>query len=412
MKIPKISPVPLRYAFYLTGCACLVTVLSDFLLGEALDSSNCSLCALTFICLWMVIRAGWLHCRRKKLTYKKDLWSVLQSRLNSSCRLPKILLAFTHVYTQPIILLMLVVSAAGLVTGSVLSIALAFVLTGNYTAGERMYQLSPRPLWSSFGDTSLTAYLDDLPSVQWNKVLGKSDRKSSAIATVYGPRSAKMAQYYGLLAENFLERSLSPSSLNSIDHGKNDCEAALAYSRKRLEICLSEERWLECASALGLIGVCQIRQRDMAGARLSAERLVSYIEKAPPGRFHDRLMLGDLHYIAAQVDAPELYKRGSDKMFAQRRVNAIGRRHGFFDATSVAILALIFVLICLLQSFERSILAFSANRAWRKDLLATGIRSERLLLLDNLTTLSLYRGKVDEADQYSKLMLKVACEEC
>jgi hypothetical protein len=90
---------------------------------------------------------------------------------------------------------------------------------------------------------------------------------------------------------------------------------------------------------------------------------------------------------------------------------SVPKRKGELDATSYAIIfSSVYLLLALLASRERTVLTLLFARRWRNQLVLCSSSTERIKLLDNLTTLYLYNKKFDKADSCSKLMLRRAEE--
>jgi hypothetical protein len=163
--------------------------------------------------------------------------------------------------------------------------------------------------------------------------------------------------------------------------------------------------------SIDIIALSRLGRDDKAGARAAVLDALD----CPRSLHRIGYCAGDkdLLYVAKQLNEPQLLARVRSMIERDNLagMSALERfRQSELEPDIDWVEAALFTSLLLIvgKDLERSILTFLFARRWRRqlDLCASG--TEEIKLLDNLTALYLYKGKLDKADSCSKHMLRRA----
>lgn len=186
---------------------------------------------------------------------------------------------------------------------------------------------------------------------------------------------------------------------------KSAAKRELAFAQMSMQIYVDNEDYEGAASALGIAALIKVNRGDLRSAN---SLLVEAVRILPRhiGNSSNCSRLDELHFAAFMLGDQGLIK----VLHSKWHHISVPQRKGFLDATSFAIIFPVYLLIGLLASRERTILPLLFARRWRRQLAICASGTEQIKLLDNLTTLYIYQGKLDQADSCSRLMLRRAEE--
>lgn len=306
-----------------------------------------------------------------------------------------------NILTQSVVLFTLCLAIASLVSGSARCLSMALVMSGNYDSSELVYKISKPPT-----GISLISLWDFPYKYNEGKPLIDVKSKIAAVASAYGNNSPEMAEYSAFLAEEYLQEALRLNENHNVQ-SVSCFKASQFLSEKALQIYSSHKNHTRCSAALGVIAIDQVSLGNLSEARDSVIKALDLLAESEPSSRKD-LAKADLQCVAQKIGDHALASK--IKIAAAAKSNRVNyhKPKGFLDPTTIAIAMPILAMMFLVKCWERKIWTIIFRRKWLVELKRADDNISTLEALDKLTTLEFYLGRTQDADLYSKAMLKTA----
>jgi len=399
VKIPTFKSIPLL-GLFLLGLAIASRTLFVQIGSLARSQWHFSGEALTILlgfaslsCVWLV----WLckSATKRELAERqwRAVWSAIAESSNLASVVCKIVTFARRLIWLPVYAILLFISF----DAGIRSLGCSFLYCGNYAAAESIFRVAQWPFYGSNARSSCLVIDAPRYADSGTDFMFDSQKRIEALTQVYGADSTQMAHYYEVLASSYLW-----SASRRISYLYDESEK---FAHMSMQIYVDNEDYEGAASALGIAALSKANRGDLRSAN---SLLVEAVRILPwhIGNSSNSSRLDELHFAAFMLGDQALIKVLDSKWHYTR----VPKRKGSLDATSIAIIFPVYLLIGLLASRERTILTLLFSRRWRRQLACSSSSTEQIQLLDNLTTLYLFNRKLDRADSYSKLMLKRSME--
>ncbi|MBP6349301.1 MAG: hypothetical protein KA392_07190 [Candidatus Obscuribacter sp.] len=349
-------------------------------------------CALS--CVWLV----WLCKSAAKRELAERQWSVVWTAIAESSTVAgvvcKSLTWGRRLIWLPVYAILLFVSFEE----GIRSLGYTFLCCGNYVAAESIYRDARNPTHENYSFMCSTMVHSYEKGIEF--ALDR-DKRIQALKRVYGANSSQLAFYYETLASSYLWSASRDKSYLYDESEKFACMSTQIYA--------NNQDYESAASSMGIAAFSKANRGDLISANSLVAEALSILPGYTCSSTSKCSRLAELHYATLMVGDQSLINVLNSKCDCPDRLS-VYKRKGFLDATTIAILIPIFLLLGLPIPKERTVLTRFFARRWRRQLALCASSAEQLKLLDNLTTLYLYDKKLDKADSYSKLMLKRSME--
>lgn len=411
MKIAKLKQVPLL-SIWLWVLAIFFVVTNSVITGfdKPYPQQNSSLLVLPLLLSVIAVGAGAMIFSASGRGLVEKRWNDLWPRITSSCGLTgHVCRVFDFVYVPVNFLFGALGLCLCLYVGAA-SLAFVMLHCGQYSVAEYLNQLAPPP-YVGRAYALTTAHCDLRPVCNMKSVQDEG-RKIEAIVRVYGEESIQLGHHYQLLANEYLNSALGSRKTRDYQAAFLANEAAEKYAYSAIYLCRKHRDNANTIESIGIVAMSRLGRDDKAGARsalLDALDCPPLIAQPGPICTSDE----DLWYVAKQINDPQLLARIRPRIerndLASRtalELLRVSELEPDIDWVEAALFTSLLLIVG--KDLERSILTLLFARRWRRqlDLCASG--TEQIKLLDNLTALYLYKGKLDKADSCSKLMLRRA----
>jgi hypothetical protein len=398
VKIPTFKSIPFL-GLFLLGLAIASRTLFVQIGSLARSQWHFSGEALTILfgfaslsCVWLV----WLckSAAKRELAERqwRAVWTAISESSNLASAVCKIVTFARRLIWLPVYAILLFVSF----DAGIRSLGCTFIYCGNYAAAESIFRVAQWPFYGSNARSS--CLIIDAPRCADSgpDFTLDSHKRIDALTQVYGANSSQLAFYYETLASSYL-RSASRDRSCLYDESEK-------FARMSTQIYANNQDYESAALSMGIAAFSKANRGDLR----SANSLVAEALSIHPGHIcSSSNFTKSARYAAYMLGDQALIKVLDSKLHHI----SVPKRKGELDATSYAIIfSSVYLLLALLASRERTVLTLLFARRWRNQLVLCSSSTERIKLLDNLTTLYLYNKKFDKADSCSKLMLRRAEE--
>jgi hypothetical protein len=335
--------------------------------------------------------------RSQRATYAPELWKAF----NREFLILDILRRACSVWTQFLTVLLTCMACLYFAGYTGESIAFGIYTCGDFATGERLY----RKAWSI-----LPSRLNQRDTIWsfWTKFGSLSDEKyteqvNSSIVKVYGENSLEFALRCESLAYGHRHRAYTVfENTHSFKDALVEVYETESWSRRAASVYFANGSMTAAADLLSLSAQAQALQYKDVAAQESLEAALAQLRQGHyTNNCHLRPAFKKLAHTAEMLGHKELAQALEEKAHSPLTV-LVQKKSGPLDATSVAILLVMSILLPLLNPL---FLALCRLR-WGHQLRTAN--DDTLKALDLLTTLALYDGRIKDAEAQSKMMLAIA----
>jgi hypothetical protein len=368
-----------------------------------------SLFSWLFLLLVTVVGAGAMIYLAPGRNLAASRWNDLWPRIVSSCGLAGNICRTLNCIYVPVNSLFGALALYLCICIGAANLAIVMLHCGQYSVAEYFNQFAPT-INGRKTYALITTHCDSRHVCKMKSFVYEP-AKIAAIARVYGEDSIQLGHHYQLLANDYLNFALENNKSKYFELAAAEFRFAERFAIKSERICRGHRDYFNTIESIDIIALSRLGRDDKAGARAAVLDALD----CPRSLHRIGYCAGDkdLLYVAKQLNEPQLLARVRSMIERDNLagMSALERfRQSELEPDIDWVEAALFTSLLLIvgKDLERSILTFLFARRWRRqlDLCASG--TEEIKLLDNLTALYLYKGKLDKADSCSKHMLRRA----